>query len=78
MYRTYEGGGEKDKKREFLKGYVADRRVVAAGGGGGGGGGVESIRVFFSSASPLVLIARCKSEMAVQRDSVRGNRGVSG
>lgn len=49
-----------------------------AAGGGGGGGGVESIRVFFSSASPLVLIARCKSEMAVLRDSVRGNRGVSG
>lgn len=42
-----------------------------------GGGGVGSIRVFFSSASPLVLIARCKSEMAVLHDSVRGNRGVN-
>lgn len=73
MYRTYEGGD----KKGILKGYVADRRAVAAAGGGGGGG-AESIRVFFSSASPLVLIARCKSEMAVLYDSVRGNRGVSG
>lgn len=40
--------------------------------------GRGSIRVFFSSASPLVLIARCKSEMAVLHDSVRGNRGVNG
>lgn len=37
----------------------------------------ESLRVLFSSASPLVLIARCKSEMAVLHDSVRGNRGVN-
>lgn len=45
---------------------------------GGRRGGVESIGIFFSSASRLVLIARCKSEMAVLHDSVRGNRGVSG
>lgn len=31
----------------------------------------------FSSAFPLVLIARCKSEMAVLHDSVTGNRGVN-
>lgn len=34
---------------------------------------VQSVRVFFSSASALVLIARCKSEMAARHDSVRGN-----
>lgn len=65
--------GEKKKKKEILKGYAEDRRVEAAGRGG-----VESIKVFFSSASALLLIARCKSEMPVLHDSVRGNRGVNG
>lgn len=54
----------------------ADMRMEAAVGGGVGGSvavGVESIRVFFSSASPLVLIAKCQSEMAARRDGVRGN-----
>lgn len=44
----------------------------------GGEGEVERIRVFFSSPSAWALIARCKSEMAVLHNSVRGNRGVSG